>query len=178
VSLNIPYYKPDVELLKKVNNSEIEWNMIRLENFKDLREDEIIELLKKYSKIWIGRNYPTSNKASWYGSAIITDKWNLYFAGQYSTPDHRYGVHSEPAVFISALSNNDKNIVYLWVSSTKHQDVMCEMCGCCRQFYAEIIERTKQDIKFFTFSFDWKSVNHYDWINEYLKNTWSSKNNS
>jgi hypothetical protein len=24
VSLNIPYYKPDVELLKKVNNSEIE----------------------------------------------------------------------------------------------------------------------------------------------------------
>lgn len=183
VNKEFPYYKAEVDLLAKIEFSEFESNRFRIDNYENLDEKWIIELLREYSKLWIPRNFPTNSKSvrdptrppSWYWAAIITDKWNLYFWWQYSTPDHRYWVHAEPSVFVSALMNNDTNIIYLWLSSSKHQEDSCELCWCCRQFYSEIESRTWQKTIFYTFSWDWNIVNKYDNIWQLLPWAWSSK---
>jgi len=84
------------------------------------------------------RNFPTRDGASRYGAALLTASGVIYYGGQYSTFEHRLGVHAEMGVLLNALMDGVRDITHLGVVSSKFVDTPCSLCGCCRQFIAEL----------------------------------------
>lgn len=84
------------------------------------------------------RNFPTYDAASGYGAAILTNTGDIYYGGQYSTFDHRLGVHAEMGVLINAIMDGARDITHIGIVSSKFPDTPCSPCGCCLQFVSEI----------------------------------------
>ncbi|MEA2701766.1 MAG: cytidine deaminase [Candidatus Parcubacteria bacterium] len=84
------------------------------------------------------RNFPTYDAASGYGAAVLTKTGDIYYGGQYSTYEHRLGVHAEMGVLLNALMDGVRDITHIGVASSKFPDTPCSPCGCCRQLMAEL----------------------------------------
>lgn len=165
------FYNPPINPLSKTKKSNISKNYITLNHRKNIKP-----ILKEYALLGIERNFPTYDSATGYGVSVLTDKNNLYFGGQYSSFDKRIGLHAEMATVINALMSGKKEkITHLGVVSTKYGDEPCQICGCCRQFLSEIIQRNKTNINFFCFAKDNNLYNKYS-IDQLLPSRWSSMN--
>jgi len=166
----MPFYNPPLKKLSKVKQAQVSENYSVVNQPRDIKS-----VLKEYALLGIERNFPTYNSASGYGTAILTDKSNLYFGGQYGSFDKRIGLHSEMAVSISVLmSNQRERITHLGLVSSKYTDEPCEICGCCRQFLSELIQKFNYQIDFFCFAKDNNLFKKYS-INQLLPGQWSSK---
>lgn len=171
VSSLLPFYKPERTFLKKVvANTKIQSNKA---NFSGDSSD-IINALKKYALLGIDKNLPRYDSASGYGSAVLTKSGKIYFSGQYSSFDKRLNVHSEMAAVISALMEKDTDITHIGLVSTKYKNEPTQMCGCCRQFLSEMINRFGMNIEIFLFAKDGDSYEKRS-IEDYLPDNWSSK---
>ncbi len=169
ISSILPFYKPERVFLKKVENTEIQSNKAKLP-----KDSEIKDVLKKYAVIGVDRNFPRYDCASGYGTAVITKSGNVYFSGQYSSFDKGMNVHSEMAAVISAIMEKDTEITHIGVVSTKYTDSPAHMCGCCRQFLAEMMSRFNINPELFLFAKD-TDVYEKRNMNEYLPDIWTSK---
>jgi cytidine deaminase len=169
VSSLLPFYKPERVFLKKVENTKIESNKTQLEE-----NSETKDVLKKYALLGVERNLPRYDSASGYGTAIMTKSGKVYFSGQYSSFDKRLNVHSEMAAVISALMEKDTDITHIGLVSTKHRDEPAHMCGCCRQFLAEMMSKFNINPELFLFAKDTDVYEERN-ISEYLSDIWTSK---
>ncbi|MFA6340638.1 MAG: hypothetical protein WCX27_00140 [Candidatus Paceibacterota bacterium] len=166
------YYDPKMNILSMTNDSEVSKNKIAV---KVRDEEDKTRTLKKYAIEGVTRNFPTSDKASGYGTAVLTKNGTLYFAGQYSTPDKRLGLHSEMCAMLSAMMDGNAEMTDIALVSTKYADEPCNMCGICRQFIAEISAKFNLNPNIHCFSMDSEKMDKHS-ISEYLPNSWSSKN--
>lgn len=167
----MPFYKLALKQLSKTKGEVvISPNKIILEPDSG---NDYLELLKKYATRGIERSFPAYDSASGYGTAVITKDNTLYFSGQYSGAGSS-SIHSEMSAVISALMDSNTEITHLGVVSTKFADAPCDMCGCCRQFLSEIMDRFKLDIEIYCFAKDTDEYRKYK-ISEYLPGQWTSK---
>ncbi|GEM_PF-1308108 len=167
----IPFYRPGASVLKRVSSSVVSPNFITV----GYKEKAVPSILKIHAIKGIERNFPITDGASGYGASVITEGGKVFFAGQYSSFEKRLGIHSEMSAFLSAIMHGEKNIVALGLVSTKYEDAPCEICGCCRQFLAEMIEKfSLQKIKFYCFAKTADDYKTYS-IDALLPYRWSSK---
>lgn len=172
VSSLFPFYNPERTFLKKMDtNTEIKSNKAVLEN----NSSDIIGTLKKYALLGIERSFTTHDSGSGYGTAVLTKSGKIYFSGQYSSFDKRLNVHPEMTAVISALMEKDTDITHIGVVSTKHKNEPTHLCGCCRQFLAEMMNKFDIKAELFLFAKD-TDVYEKRNINDYLPNLWTSKN--
>jgi len=165
------FYNPPIKPLVKTKISNISSNCINIRDTKDIKS-----VLNKYAVLGIERNFPTYDSATGYGTAVLTDKNNIYFSGQYSSFDKRLNLHSEMTAVLSVLmSGKNEKITHLGLVSSKFKEEPCQICGCCRQFLLELIKRCEFSIKFFCFAKDNDIYNEY-LINDLISNQWASGN--
>ena len=172
ISGEIPFYKKqNVSLQRVVGAGKISDNKLV---FAEKDDKNAIETLKKYAVQGIARNFPTYDSASGYGSAVITEDGFLYYSGQYSSFEKRTNIHSEMAAVISAVMDGHPKITRLGVVSSKYPDSPVQMCGCCRQFVAEMAVKFDFNPEIYCFSRD---TDEYDkfLMEDYLPKSWSSK---
>ncbi len=165
-----PLYKParvDLKMVKE--NKKPKTNKVKIKSGENAEE-----ILKKYAIEGVARNFPMYDSASGYGTAILTKNGTIYFGGQYTSPDHRNGYHSEISVIMSAIMDGNTEITHLGLVSTKFADEPCDCCGICRQFIAEISARYNLDIKIINFAKD-KNIKKENNINTYLPSQWTNK---
>ncbi|MEK6947950.1 MAG: hypothetical protein AABX19_01785 [Nanoarchaeota archaeon] len=158
------FYKPNISKLQKTFNFTLDNNHVKLENFN---ENDIPKILKDFAIKGITKNFPNYDSASGYGAAILTKNNNLYFSGQYSSPDNRLGIHAEMSAVLAAIMSNDLDVLYVGIVYSKFKDSNCPVCGSCRQFLVEHSSRTKIPIKIFSFAKDTDNFKFYD-IKDYL----------
>lgn len=101
----------------------------------------IEEARKAIDKGFYASNTPTRR----YGAAVITDKGNIYSAGQYSSFNHITSIHAEMGAIICATMNNDSKVVALALASSC-KEATCS-CGVCMQFIKEHCMRTGIDME-------------------------------
>lgn len=172
VSEAFMWYKPNPVLLERVKNAR---HVVNSTDVVDVKNNLPI-ILKKYALIGTETNFPTHNNASGYGVSVVTSTGKIFWSGQYSSFEKRLNIHAEMGSFISAVMHGETEITALGVVSTKHKNFPCEICGCCRQFLSEMIERFSiQDMKFYCFAQETEDVNTY-FLNDLLPHKWSSKN--
>ena len=168
----IPFYKKQNVILKKVAApGEISENKSVL---KEKDEKKVIETLKKFAVKGITRNFPTYDSASGYGSAALSEDGFVYYSGQYSSFEKRTNIHSEMGAVISAIMDGREKIARLGVVSSKYPDSPVQMCGCCRQFMAEMAAKLDFDPKIYCFSMDTDEYEVFS-MEDYLPRLWSSK---
>ncbi len=166
----MPFYGPSMRKLSKIKNVNFSENRLKIRNPRNIGS-----ILKKYAILGMERNFPTYDSASGYGAAVLTDKNNLYFGGQYSAFDKRMGLHSEMTAVINVLMSEEKEkITHLGLVSSKYKNEPCIICGFCRQFLSEIMERFNYKITFYCFAKEADSLNKYS-IGQLLSGQWSSK---
>lgn len=171
ISNLMSFYNPSIKPLVKTKISNISSNCINIRDTKDIKS-----VLNKYAVMGIERNFPTYDSATGYGTAVLTDKNNIYFSGQYSSFDKRLNLHSEMTAVLSVLmSGKNEKITHLGLVSSKFKEEPCQICGCCRQFLLELIERCEFNIKFFCFAKDNDIFNEYS-IDDLISNRWASGN--
>lgn len=164
-----PFYKPENKILTKTQRLEISENKIKLSNI-----EHIPSILKKYALLGIERNFPTSDNASGYGTAILTKDGTVYFGGQYSAFDKRMLVHSEMTTLLSACMEKNYDITHLGIVSTKYTDTPCNICGVCRQFISEMSIKLGLSIELHCFAKD-TDISIMHTIDTYLPDSWTSK---
>lgn len=163
----LPFYTPAPIVLEKVATAVMMPNVIQAEL------SDVIAL-KQCATNGITRNFPLYDSASGYGAAVMTSSGRIYFSGQYSSPDKRLSVHAEMNAVVLAIMAGETEMVRLGVVSSKFAEEPCQMCGCCRQFFAEMCRKwnVNPDIHCFAFESDvsvqWK-------LDAYLPATWTSK---
>jgi cytidine deaminase len=181
---NLPFYNPENVPLqivnKKISSSKNKTAFPKKGNFE--------KNLKEFSLKGLLRNFPTYDSASGYGSAVFCKDGSVYFAGQYSSFDHRMNIHSEMNAIISALmdrnntkstngvtnTTNIKEITHIGIVSTKFPNTPCNSCGCCRQFISEINAKFNLNIEIICFA---KKTEQFEkhFIKDYLPNAWTNK---
>lgn len=149
IKKELSFYKPDLKQLSKTMEFVPEGNLV---NLRELNEENIPKILREYAIKGITRNFPNYDSASGYGAAIITRNNNLYFSGQYSSPDNRLGVHAEMGAVLAAVMNGDKEIKYIGIISSKFKESCCAVCGGCRQFLVEHSSRTSTPLTVYSFA--------------------------
>jgi len=159
-------YNPEVAVLEKIKTWQPEPNKKLLDKTRDLKEQ-----LKECAEKGMLTHFSSSSK-SCYGAAIIVDD-TIYYGGVYSSFDHRMNLHAEMVAALSAFADGKKNISWIALMSTKFVEEAPQMCGCCRQFFSEIQEKTKTPINILTFSLDGKKV-FKTTLTEYLPHLWRS----
>ncbi len=167
VQKSLPFYHPAPITLSKVASTEISEPRTVLKRVTPM-------LLKQYALEGLLRNFPTYDSASGYGAAIVTKKGEVYFGGQYSSLEKRTGLHAEMAVVAGALMSGLTDITHLGLVSSKFKDEPCTMCGCCRQFLAELSEKQGWKLKLLCFAKDTPDYRLMN-ITELLPEKWSSK---
>jgi cytidine deaminase len=114
----------------------------------------------------------SSNTKTTYGAAVLVDD-RIYFGGVYSSFDHRMNIHSEMVAAIAAIMDGKRNIRQVGLVSNKFVKETPHLCGCCRQFFSEIQEKTGKKIKAVTFSYDGSRT--FDiMLDDYLPASWHS----
>ena len=144
-------------------------------NWHDLSASEMPKtILKTYASRGLGLAFPTYAGASSYGAAVVTTSKRIYFAGQYSAPDKRLGLHAELSAIIAALMAGEKGITHLGLVSDKFEGKPCTLCGCCRQFIAELSEKFGWKVAIHCFAKSTTAHRVYT-IDSLLPYAWSSK---
>ena len=164
----VEFYQPEIKPLKKTKNKVLSDNSIEVD------KKDIEKTLKKYALLGIQRNFPKSDSAAGYGTAIITKSGKLYFSGQYSSFEKRTNIHSEMAAPLSAFMNGEYDIEYLGLVSSKFKDTPTQMCGCCRQFLSEMMARFNFNPKIYCFASETDAKTEQT-MNNYLPGVWTSK---
>lgn len=167
----LPHYKPEPIVLQRVTQKPQPY----MAEVKNNDKKDMPALLKSYAMRGLEKNFPLYDSASGYATAVLTANNKIFFAGQYSSPDKRLGLHSEVNAVLAALMNNEASITHLGLVSTKYSDSPCNMCGNCRQFLSEIISRYKLSPTIYLFTKDTDEYNECG-INNYLPSSWTSKN--
>lgn len=165
-----PLYNPAPITLKKVGEK-YSANVAKVK----ITAGKIPATLKKYAVLGLQKNFPLYDSASSYGTAVYTKDGRVFFAGQYSSPDKRMNLHSEMVAMLSAILNGSPEILAIGIVSSKYPDTPCNMCGICRQFIFEISQKLKLSPDLYCFALnnaDFKKTK----IEEYLPDSWSSKN--
>lgn len=171
IQSSFSFYKPKTIPLKKVkSNSNIKTNKISL----DKKVTDVKSVLKKYALMGITRNFPTSDSASGYGTAVLTEDNTIYFSGQYSSFDKCTNIHSEMAATLAAFMDGDYKLRYLGLVSTKFKTKPTQMCGCCRQFIAEMMSRFNFRLQIFCFAHN-SDIQDIHSPEEYLPHLWTSQ---
>ncbi len=134
----------------------------------------LAQQLKTFATRGLLSSFTTSDTASGYGAAVATEDGKVYFTGQYSSTEKRSGVHAEMAAVILSLMNDNQKIVALGLISTKYEDSPCEICGCCRQFLAEVSSKYDLNISLYCFAKNTDQIKRYT-LDELLPHQWSSK---
>lgn len=166
----IPFYNPSSTILSKTQNTNLaESHSVRLLGVSLEKE------LKKYALEGLPMSFTTYNSASGYGTAVTTEDGEVYYSGQYSSFEKRYNIHSEMSAVILALMGGKTKITALGLVSTKFTDTPCEICGCCRQFLAEISSKYNLKMKFYCFAKDTDEFKEYT-LDQLLPSQWTSKN--
>ncbi len=163
----LPFYNPAPIVLAKVATAVMTPNVIQA------GLDDVVAL-KQCAIEGIDRNFPLYDSASGYGAAVMTSSGRIFFSGQYSSPDKRLGVHAEMNAVLCAVMAGEMDIVRLGVVSSKFKDEPCQMCGCCRQFFAEMCVKWKIDPDIHCFALE-SDVSALWKPNAYLPATWTSK---
>lgn len=140
-------------------------------NFIPLTDDDLISQLKSAALKGMETHFSADTKTK-YGSAVLANG-KFYFGGVYSSFDHRLNLHSEMVAALGAIMDNNRAIEMVGIISNKFVDELSHMCGCCRQFFSEIQEKTKKPITVVVFSFDSKQV-FQTTLNAYFPDSWSS----
>lgn len=117
-------------------------------------------------------HFGTSDSATRYGAAVRAGNY-LYFAGVYSSFDHRLNVHAEMAAALCAMMDTKEPVSWVGLASTKFMDTPCHMCGCCCQFFFEIQTKTNQPIQIAAFSLN-QSEPQVISLHDYLPYAWHS----
>lgn len=163
------FYVPPVGVLSKTRNAtECTAREVLDEN------TPLAQQLKTFAHRGLLSSFTTSDTASGYGAAVATEDGNVYFTGQYSSTEKRSGVHAEMAAVILSLMDNNQKIVALGLISTKYTDSPCEICGCCRQFLAEVSTKYDLNISLYCFAKNTDQIKQYT-LDELLPHRWSSK---
>lgn len=139
-------YAPTPTLLDKISNWKPTLNKIPVNHAQPIQEQLHAAALQGMRS-----HFSTSNGATEYGAAIQAGDV-IYTGGVYGSFDHRLNVHAEMAAALSAMMDGNSNISRVALVSTKFTQEPCHMCGCCRQFFSEIQEKTKQTIEVFAFT--------------------------
>jgi len=158
-------YVPPILPLDKIKD----W-VPQANSHKITSEDKVLQLRNAALK-GMETHFSADSKTS-YGSAVIANG-KLYFGGVYSSFDHRMNLHSEMVAALAAIMDGSRDIETVSIISNKFIDELPHMCGCCRQFFSEIQEKTKREIEVFVFSFDGKQVFRTK-LNEYFPSSWHS----
>ncbi len=169
ISETISFYRPPQKILSKVTGAVISENKATFDKSLSVKDQ-----LKKYADEGLSKCFHTYDNASAYSTAVLTEDGTIYYTGQYSSFEKRGSIHSEMAAPILALMNDKTKITALGLVSTKFTDTPCEICGCCRQFLAEISAKYDLNIKLYCFAKDTMEFKQYS-LDELLPNQWSSK---
>jgi cytidine deaminase len=84
-----------------------------------------------------------------YGSAILTDKGNIYTASNYTSDTATLTLHAEQAALAHAAAHNETRIIAV-VSVGKEDpkgEAFCHPCGICKQLIWESSKRSGLPIK-------------------------------
>jgi cytidine deaminase len=167
----IPFYRMPNSVLASVAQRTQESAKVSLD--KNSKESTELQL-RKWALAGRKRNFPTYEDASGYGAALLTASGEIYYGGQYSTFEHRLGIHAEMGVLINALMDGVRDITHIGVASSKFVGVPCSPCGCCRQFIAELSRAYNFSPKICLFASGNEKFISYT-INELLPVQWSNK---
>ena len=75
---------------------------------------------------------------------------------------------------ISAFADGNRDIKALGLVSTKYKDEPCHLCGACRQFFSEIINKLEINPDIYCFAKEADIYKKFK-INQILPHEWSSK---
>ena len=84
-----------------------------------------------------------------YGSAVLTDKGNIYTASNYTSDTATLTLHAEQAALAHAAAHNETRIIAV-VSVGKEDpkgEAFCHPCGICKQLIWESSKRSGIPIK-------------------------------
>jgi len=163
-----PYYKPTTNIIEKTKGGTLSSNTGIFSS-----DTETVSLLRKYSREAIARNFPTYDSASGYGAVALTADGSYFQSGQYGSFEKRLNIHAEMGALISTFMNHKKNVIALGVAATKFKESPCEICGCCRQFLAEMSTRFDLSIAYYCFSLETDDYKQYT-LEELLPHPWMS----
>ncbi|HLC32413.1 MAG TPA: cytidine deaminase [Candidatus Nanoarchaeia archaeon] len=159
-------YNPSPKPLDKIKS----WSPCANSTKLKTDEDKIAQL-RNAALQGMETHFSSDSKTS-YGSSVLANG-KLYFGGVYSSFDHRMNLHSEMVATLGAIMDGNREIEMVGIISDKFVDELPHMCGCCRQFFSEIQEKTKQEIEVVVFSFDGKQTFRIK-LNDYFPSSWSS----
>ena len=166
----VPFYNPPYQSLALVSKKHpVEHNWTT-----EQERDVMPRALKAYAQEGMERYFPSKDSGSAYGASARTNDGTIFFAGGWSSFEHRTNIHPEMGAVITALMNGKHALTDIGVVSTKYNDTPAELCGTCRQFIAEINARFKLDIHIHCFALKNDSIHSYA-IEEYLPHPWTSK---
>lgn len=163
-----PMYTPEPIALSRIAAS-----IVNVPVMRNVATDDIVTL-RTCAIAGIQRNFPLYDSASGYGAAVLTANGDLYFTGQYSSPEKRLGTHAEMNAILCALMAGATDIVRIGVASSKFTNEPCQMCGVCRQFLAEMCAKWNVNPAIHCFASETDAAVMWR-LNEYLPAVWSSK---
>lgn len=170
VNLFFPLYNPAPIIIKKIKEK---YSVNKAK--PKITGKSMPKKLKEYAILGLDKNFPLYDSASSYGTAVYTSDGYVYYAGQYSSPDKRLNLHSEMVAILSAILDGKKDISAIGIVSSKYPDGPCNMCGSCRQFITEISAKLNISPDLYCFSKNTGEFKKFK-IEEYLPDSWSSKN--
>ncbi|PIN75678.1 hypothetical protein COV18_02415 [Candidatus Woesearchaeota archaeon CG10_big_fil_rev_8_21_14_0_10_37_12] len=159
------YYAPKTEILEKIKTWEPRKNKTTIDQSIPIEQQ-----LRTYAEKGMQTHFSAGTK-SLYGAAVIANG-KIYYSGVYSSFDKRLNLHAEMVAAISAIMDGNREITHVGLISTKFEKEPCHMCGCCRQFFSEIQQKTGKEINIVAFSMNGKNSQHR--LSEYLPYGWHS----
>ena len=82
-------------------------------------------------------------------------------------------LHAEMVCALSAIAEGNTDITAIAIVSDKFVETVPHMCGCCRQFLAEISHKNNTPIKVYCLSLD-GTKNYEILLSDYLPAYWDS----
>ncbi len=141
------YYQPPIERLEKIKDWTYALNQIPLDSSQPVDEQLRIAAVKGTE------THFSADSKTVYGCAVLTDG-TIFYGGVYSSYDHRLNLHAEMVAALSAIASDKKNITQLCIVSNKFVHEVPHVCGCCRQFLAEISAKNNTPITILSYSWD------------------------
>ncbi len=160
------HYNPRGDLLPQIKNWQPQDNWLAIDAKK-----ELLTQLKDAAVRGMETHFSAGTNSR-YGAAVKVGN-KLYFGGVYSSYDHRLNLHAEMVAALAAIMDGHRAIEQVAIISNKFVSEVPHMCGCCRQFFSEIQEKTGKPITINAFSFDGKQKFETK-LNDYLPSGWSS----
>lgn len=130
--------------------------------------------LREYAEHGMEFHFLSEEEGSRYGCAIVTESGAVYTGGAYGSPDKRLGLHAEMVTLATAITGGAQNISHIAVVSNKYTDRPCPICGHCRQFLAELLDKTGGSPKLISLTYGSDDFVEHT-LEELLPHKWTSK---